>query len=1433
MSFQSWLGSFKLRLRPHRNKTGRVRRPRSRKSDRGCVAIESLEVRSMLSGSPLTAVAGTAGLWHLDEDSGNSTADSGGSNPGTLVNGPVWVTGNVGSALKFDGINDYVNVKNGAILGSAPNFTVEAWIQWDGGGTSHQHQFIYSEGSFNDIIDLYLDNGVPSFTTLGSNWYTASASAALPVGEWHHLAGVLQAGVGGTLYLDGQPVATNPNMGPGSQFAGSTDIGRTACNGSLRYFRGTIDEVRVMTVAQSAAQILADYQQGLNNNPDPAFAAQGGFVFAATEGTLSADQPVATFTGPGGAGDEGNYSASIDWGDGSPSSPGTISFSGKDFFWVNGSHLYAHSGSYNVVTTITGTSTPGTGEVAWATNSAMPTPRWASAAGAINGVIYLAGGYVPGSHLQTVQAYDTTTNTWVNKNNKPAVQTNTAYGVIDGILYTAGGTNSSVEITSLYAYAPTTDTWTSKASMPGVARQNSGGAVSNGLFYVMGGFSLGNPTNLNYAYNPASNTWSNALAPMPTPRTGLAVAAVNGTLYAIGGYIAGGGFTTTVEAYDPVSNTWTTKAAMPTARADFDVAVVNGIIYAIGGTDYTTQFATVEAYDPATNSWITQPSMSTARIALETAVVNNVIYAIGGYNNFPGGVALGANESWTPAAADNNSSTTSTLNFDAVNASAGPVDASSYLAGSGITLSAVTAGTAIDVVNNQSVYGGAAASPSSSPNMLMQINVNAPVSYTLNFATPLTSLGFTRPMLLAGPSGITHPQWSAHAFDASGQEVASASEGLIASYSNVPASTFTLTGDGITSVRFDSNGYNFTAFSAVLIDDLTITTTSATTSATATSSALVSAANHPPTANAFGPYTDNEGGSLTLDASHSSDADQPSTSLTYLWDLDNDGEFGETGNAAEHGDEVGVHVIFSAAGLDGPSTYSVSLRVLDDGGLTSTDTAIINITNWEPNAYFSGGGGASLGTPVTVNFGNANDLSPADATAGFHYAFALDPSSLAGANYANSGTDASATFTFTDGLFQHTIYGRILDKDDGYTDYSTVVREWLLTPPSPTEGIPTGRVRVLTFASEENPPSDGTIYWGDGASSAASFADGTITRNDDGTFSAWGEHTYLHAATGLIFSVGGNDEGSEDHQSFSALIDVADGHDAPLTLDDSTTTDEDTAVTLNVFANDTDVDSPTSQWRIDNFFDVSAEISLTDLEDGYVQVTPVPNFHGTATFGYRLSDGDGGSDDAMVTITVNSVNDAPIANGTLADVTVNQNAANTVVSLAGMFSDVDTSDSLTITAVSSSSGLVMTSVSPASLMLDYQPNQSGSATIIATATDGSGVSVSITLDVHVLSPQQQSAIRTVSKKKKKKRHFSKKTRLLSPTTHPAMDLLCRTAATALPLAETAPGSTWDSATMATERRSRSRQAATTDRRYASKSRFARPDVFLLCHQTRR
>lgn len=161
------------------------------------------------------------------------------------------------------------------------------------------------------------------------------------------------------------------------------------------------------------------------------------------------------------------------------------------------------------------------------------------------------------------------------------------------------------------------------------------------------------------------------------------------------------------------------------------------------------------------------------------------------------------------------------LDFDSVDTSAPPgfVDATGYLASYGITLANVTAGTTVNIVNDNVVYGGTALIPPSPPNMLMQLGSNAPVSFTLQFSTPLDSFGFTVPGDEA-PSAF--PAWQAYAF-AGTTEVDSTGQGITCCHGPL---IFTLDGPGITSVRFDSQNQNFAAFSAVPLDDFVLTASS-------------------------------------------------------------------------------------------------------------------------------------------------------------------------------------------------------------------------------------------------------------------------------------------------------------------------------------------------------------------------------------------------------------------------------------------------------------------------------------------------------------------------------------------------------------------------------------------------------------------------------
>ncbi|HYF61494.1 MAG TPA: PKD domain-containing protein, partial [Herpetosiphonaceae bacterium] len=93
--------------------------------------------------------------------------------------------------------------------------------------------------------------------------------------------------------------------------------------------------------------------------------------------------------------------------------------------------------------------------------------------------------------------------------------------------------------------------------------------------------------------------------------------------------------------------------------------------------------------------------------------------------------------------------------------------------------------------------------------------------------------------------------------------------------------------------------------------------------------------NLPPTAVAGGPYNVNEGSTVVLSGASSSDPGNDT--LSYAWDLDNNGSY----------ETAGITATFGNTADDG--VFTVGLRVTDTEGATATATATVNVLNVAPS----------------------------------------------------------------------------------------------------------------------------------------------------------------------------------------------------------------------------------------------------------------------------------------------------------------------------------------------------------------------------------------------------------------------------------------------------------------------------------------------------
>jgi Tol biopolymer transport system component len=96
----------------------------------------------------------------------------------------------------------------------------------------------------------------------------------------------------------------------------------------------------------------------------------------------------------------------------------------------------------------------------------------------------------------------------------------------------------------------------------------------------------------------------------------------------------------------------------------------------------------------------------------------------------------------------------------------------------------------------------------------------------------------------------------------------------------------------------------------------------------------------------------------------------------------------------------------------------------------------------------------------------------------------------------------------------------------------------------------------------------------------------------------------------------------------------------PNAVDDSAATPEDTPLTIDLLANDSDPDGDAMAVTA---VTTPGHGGVTNNGNGTVTYTPAAHFSGTDSFAYTVGDGSGGSDTASVNVTVSPVNDAPVA----------------------------------------------------------------------------------------------------------------------------------------------------------------------------------------------
>ncbi|WP_420605074.1 tandem-95 repeat protein [Vibrio parahaemolyticus] len=248
-----------------------------------------------------------------------------------------------------------------------------------------------------------------------------------------------------------------------------------------------------------------------------------------------------------------------------------------------------------------------------------------------------------------------------------------------------------------------------------------------------------------------------------------------------------------------------------------------------------------------------------------------------------------------------------------------------------------------------------------------------------------------------------------------------------------------------------------------------------------------------------------------------------------------------------------------------------------------------------------------------------------------------------------------------------------------------------------------GKDKVVSLDAE-NGPKNGTVIVN---------SDGTVTYTPNDNYV--GEDTFTYVVTS-----GGVSE------STTVEVNVTPVNDAPVAKGDIATTQEDTAVTIDVLPNDTDVDGDTLSIQSAS---VPSDQGTVEIVDGKLVFTPAENFNGHAEITYTVTDG-ALTDQATVKVTVNAVNDTPVVESNIADQALAEDFTPYTIDLNTAFSDVDNVDGELTFSVSGNSNIQVAIVNGIATITPTA-DWNGSETLTFTATDPNGESVSQTVDFTV------------------------------------------------------------------------------------------------------